>query len=54
MLNRLLYNKKFPTIPPLTVDGKLLSGFCKKAKNFDKVFASICLHIDNAICLPSF
>ena len=25
ILNRLLYNKKYPTIPPLLVDGKLVS-----------------------------
>ena len=30
ILNRLLYNKKLPTIPPLTVDGKLVSDFRKK------------------------
>ena len=30
MLNRLLHNKKFPTIPSLIVDGKLISDFVKK------------------------
>ena len=30
ILNCLLYNKKFPTILPLLVDGKLVSDFCKK------------------------
>ena len=34
ILNRLLYNKKLPTIPPLLVDGKMVSDFCKKAKHF--------------------
>ena len=30
ILNCLLYNKKLPTIPPLLVDGKFVSGFLKK------------------------
>ena len=54
ILNRLLYNKKIPTIPPLLVDGKLVSDFCKKANIFNNVFASICTPIDNTSCLPSF
>ena len=54
ILNRLLYNKKIPTIPPLLVDGKLVSDFCKKANIFNKLFASICTPIDNTSCLPSF
>ena len=54
ILNRLLYNKKIPTIPPLLVDGKLVSDFCKKANIFNNFFASICTPIDNTSCLPSF
>ena len=27
-LNRFLYNKKIPAIPPLLVDGKFISDFC--------------------------
>ena len=54
ILNRLLYNKKLPTIPPLLVDGKLVSGFCKKANIFTNFFASTCTPIDNTSCLPSF
>ena len=42
ILNRLLYNKKVPTIPSLLVDGKLVSDFCKKANVFNNFFASIC------------
>ena len=34
ILNRLLYNKKLPSIPPLLVDGKLVSDICKKRKHF--------------------
>ena len=54
ILNRLLYNKKLPTIPPLLVDGKLVSDFCKKVNILNNFFASICTPIDNATCLPSF
>ena len=54
ILNRLLYNKKIPTIPPLLVDGKLVSDFCKKANIFNNFFTSICTPIDNTSCLPSF
>ena len=53
ILNRLLY-KKIPTIPPLLVDGKLVSDFCKKANIFNNFFTSICTPIDNTSCLPSF
>ena len=53
ILNRLLYNKKLPTIPPLVVDGKMVSDFCKRANIFNNFFASICTFID-IICLPSF
>ena len=35
ILNRLLYNKTFPTIPPLLDDVKLVSEFCKKADIFN-------------------
>ena len=53
ILNRLLYNKNLPTIPPLLVDGKMVSG-CKKANIFNNFFASICTPIHNTRCLPSF
>ena len=54
ILNRLLYNKKLPTIPPLLVDGKMVSDFCKKANIFNNFFTSICTPIDNTSCLLSF
>ena len=50
----MLYNKKLPTIPPLLVDGKLVSDLCKKANIFNNFFASICTPVDNTSCLPSF
>ena len=54
ILNRLLYDKKTPTIPPLLVDGQIVSDFCKKANIFNNFFASICTPIDHTSCLPSF
>ena len=54
ILKHLLYNKKFPTIPPLLVDGKLVSDFCRKANIFNNFFTSICTPTDNASFLPSF
>ena len=54
ILNRLLYNKKIPTIPPLLVNGKFVSDFCEKVNIFNNFFASICTPIDNVSCLPAF
>ena len=54
ILNRLLYNKNLLTTPPLLVNGKFVSDFCEKGNIFSNFFASICTHIDNASCLPSF
>ena len=34
ILNRFLYNKKIPAIPPLLVNGKFASDFCTKANLF--------------------
>ena len=50
----MLYNKKISTIPPLFVDGKLVSDFCKKANIFNNFIASICKPIDHTSCLPPF
>ena len=54
ILKHLLYNEKLPTIPPLLVDGKMVSDFGKKSNIFNNLFASICTPIDNTSCLPSF
>ena len=51
--NHVLYNGKIPTIPPLLVNDKNVSGFWEKANIFNNYFASICTPIDNANCLPS-
>ena len=54
ILNRLIYNKKIPTIPPLFVDGNFISDFCAKASIFNNYFVSICAPIRNANVLPPF
>ena len=50
IINHLLYNKKIPAIPPLLVDGNLVSDF----NLFNNFFPSICITIKNAITLPYF
>ena len=54
LLNRLLYNKKIPAIPPLLADGKFVSVFYEKSNIFKNLFGSICTPIKNASVLPSF
>ena len=54
ILNRFLYNKKIPAIPPLLVDGTFISDFCEKANLFNYFFASICTPIKNNSILPPF
>ena len=45
ILNRLLYNKKLPTIPPLLADSQLVSDFCKKANIFNN-FSTLYSHLE--------
>ena len=47
ILNRLIYNKKVPAIPPLLVDGNLL-------QTFNNYFASTCTPIKNHKCSTTF
>ena len=54
MLNRLIYNKKIPTMPPLFVDGNFISDFCVKSNIFNNYFASTCTPMKNASVLPPF
>ena len=51
-LNRFLSNKKIPPIPPLLVNGEMISKFSKKAELFNKIFASECTPLSNASTLP--
>ena len=52
ILNRLLYNKKIPAIPPLFVDCSFISGYYKKANLFNNFFDSICTPIKSSSVLP--
>ena len=52
ILNTILNNKKIPSIPPLNVNGKIISSFEKKAELFNLHFASQCTPINNSSVLP--
>ena len=52
ILNRLLYNKKIPAIPPLFIKGKFVSDFNVKANLFNEFIALICTPFKNASVLP--
>ena len=54
VLNRFLYNKKIPAIPPLLVDGNFISDFCEKANLLINHFASICTLTKNNSRSPPF
>ena len=47
-------NKKIPIIPPILVNGELVSDFKQKANIFNNHFASLCTPIENGSKLPSF
>ena len=53
ILNRFLYNKKIPSIPPLLVQNKFISNFRVKANILNDFFASVCTPI-NKSTLPQF
>ena len=50
--NRFLSNNKIPSIPPLLVNGEMISNFSKKAEVFNKFFASQCTPLSNTSTLP--
>ena len=52
ILNTFLNNKKMPNIPPLKVNGKIISNFDKKAKLFNSYFVSQCTPINNSSVPP--
>ena len=54
ILNHLIYNKTFPVIPPLFVDGNVISDFYAKANMFNNYFASICTTIKKRKCSTTF
>ena len=55
ILNRSIFNKKIPAIPPLFVDGNFISDFRAKENIFNNYFTSICTPIKNvSVLLPPF
>ena len=54
ILNRVLYNKKIPAIPPLLVDDNFISDFYGKANLFNNFFTSLCTPIKKKSRLPPF
>ena len=52
ILNTFLNNKEIPNIPPLNVEGKIISNFDKKVKLFNSHFAPQCPPINNSSVLP--
>ena len=52
ILNRLIYNKKIPAIPPLFVKGNFAPDFSLKANLFNDFYATICTPIQNSGVLP--
>ena len=52
ILNRILSNKKIFSIPPLLVNGEMISNFSKNAELFNKFFASQCTRLSNTSTLP--
>ena len=45
-------NKKIHNIPPLNLNGKIISNFEKKAELFNSHFASQCESINNSSVIP--
>ena len=54
IINKFLSNKKTPIIPPVLVNGELLSDFEQKPNWFNSYFASQCTPIKNGSKLPNF
>ena len=54
ILNRFLNNRKIPAIPPLLVNGDIITNFSEKADLFKKFFADQCTLLNNLNKLPPF
>ena len=52
ILNRFIDRKKFPTIPPLLVNGTFETNFLTKANTFNNFFADQCSTLCNGSTLP--
>ena len=54
IISRFLNNKEIPAIPPLLLNGEIISNFSQKASIFNKFFASQCTPLQNSSSLPTF
>ena len=54
IISRFLNNKKFSAIPPLLVNGEIISNFSQKTSIFNKFFAPQCTPLQNSSSLPTF
>ena len=54
ILNRFLNSRKVPAIPPLFVNGNIITNFSEKADLFNKFFADQCTPLNNLNKLPPF
>ena len=54
IINRFLNNKRIPAIPPLLVNGEIISNFSEKASVFNKFFMFQCSSLQNSSSLPTF
>ena len=54
IISRFLNNKKISAIPPLLVNGEIISNFSQKASIFNKFFAPQCTPLQNSSSLPTF
>ena len=54
IINKFLNNEKISIIPPILVNGELVSDFKQKANIFNNHFASLCTPIKNGSKLPNF
>ena len=54
IISRFLNNKKISAIPPLLVNGEIISNFSQKASIFNKIFSSQCSPLQSSSSLPTF
>ena len=54
IISRFLNNREIPAIPPLLLNGEIISNFSQKASIFNKFFASQCTPLQNSSSLPIF
>ena len=54
IINRFLSNKRTLAIPPILVNGEIITNLSRKASIFDKFFVSLCTPLQNSSSLSTF